>query len=76
MPTNSRFAKDIAAIKEQGIIQGFDDGTFRPNHYMTRAEMAVIVGRPLIYKIPKCLWLAVTIKILIHLIGHMMPSLL
>ena len=45
VPTNSRFAKDIAAIKELGIIQGFDDGTFRPNNNMTRAEMAVIVGR-------------------------------
>ena len=45
VPADSRFAKDIAAIKEQGIIQGFDDGTFRPNDYMTRAEMAVIVGR-------------------------------
>ena len=45
VPAGSRFAKDIAAIKEQGIIQGFDDGTFRPNDYMTRAEMAVIVGR-------------------------------
>ena len=43
--TNSRFAKDIAAIKELGIIQGYEDGTFRPNNYMTRAEMAVIVGK-------------------------------
>jgi hypothetical protein len=43
VPTSSRFAKDIAAIKELGIINGFKDGTFRPNEYMTRAEMAVIV---------------------------------
>jgi hypothetical protein len=45
VPTNSRFAKDIAAIKELGIIQGFGDGTFRPNNTMTRAEMALIVQK-------------------------------
>lgn len=37
------FAKDIAAMKELGIIQGFVDGTYRPNDTMTRAQMAVIV---------------------------------
>jgi hypothetical protein len=40
-----QFARDIAAIKEAGIINGFADGTFRPNNYMTRAEMAVIIQR-------------------------------
>jgi peptidoglycan DL-endopeptidase CwlO len=39
------FAKDIAAIKEAGIITGFDDGTFRPNDKLTRAQMAVIMDR-------------------------------
>jgi hypothetical protein len=39
------FAKDIAAIKELGIIEGFTDGTFRPYDYMTRAQMAVIVQK-------------------------------
>ncbi|WP_137743492.1 C40 family peptidase [Robertmurraya siralis] len=43
VPTTSRFAKDIAAIKEAGIINGFKDGTFRPDAYMTKAEMALIV---------------------------------
>ena len=37
------FVKDIAAIKELGVINGFSDGTFRPNDTMTRAQMAVIV---------------------------------
>lgn len=37
------FATDIAAIKELGIINGFKDGTFRPDETMTRAQMAVIV---------------------------------
>ncbi|MFS0781708.1 NlpC/P60 family protein [Bacillus sp. 1P06AnD] len=39
------FAKDIAAINELGIINGFTDGTYRPNETMTRAQMAVIVQR-------------------------------
>lgn len=41
--SKNRFAKDIAAIKELGVINGFPDGTFRPNDTMTRAQMAVIV---------------------------------
>lgn len=45
VPTSYRFAKDIAAIKELGIIQGFEDGTFRSNANMTRAEMAVILEK-------------------------------
>lgn len=42
---NMTFAKDIAAIKEAGIIQGFNDGTFRPNDKLTRAQMAAIIDR-------------------------------
>ncbi|MFJ7977713.1 NlpC/P60 family protein [Peribacillus sp. NPDC096379] len=41
--TSSRFAADIAAIKELGVINGFEDGTFRPKETMTRAQMAIIV---------------------------------
>lgn len=39
------FATDIAAIEEAGIIQGFDDGTFRPKELLTRAQLAVIMDR-------------------------------
>lgn len=42
---NYQFAADIAAIREAGVINGFADGTFRPNNNMTKAEMAVIVQR-------------------------------
>ncbi|WP_338449585.1 S-layer homology domain-containing protein [Niallia oryzisoli] len=45
VPETNRFAKDIAVIKELGIIDGFPDGTFRPNDNMTKAQMAVIVER-------------------------------
>ncbi|RDI39980.1 C40 family peptidase [Falsibacillus pallidus] len=43
--TGSTFAKDIAAMKETGIIQGFPDGSFRPGDSLTRAQMAVILDR-------------------------------
>lgn len=39
------FASSIAAIQEAGIINGFNDQTFRPYQEMTRNEMAVIVER-------------------------------
>ncbi|WP_394235053.1 NlpC/P60 family protein [Niallia oryzisoli] len=45
VPTTSYYAKYIAAAKELNILKGFPDGTFRPDAYMTRAEMAVIVER-------------------------------
>lgn len=43
--TNNRFAKDIAAMKELGIISGYNDGTFRSDKTMTRMEMALIVKK-------------------------------
>nr|WP_295974426.1 C40 family peptidase [uncultured Bacillus sp.] len=39
------YAADVAAIKEAGIINGFSDGTYRPDANMTRAEMAVILQK-------------------------------
>jgi hypothetical protein len=41
--SSTRFASDISSIKRAGIINGFKDGTFRPEALMTRAEMASIV---------------------------------
>lgn len=49
----------IAAAVNRGIVKGYDDGTFKPNKVITRAEMAVILdkalnlpqsGRPSAYK--------------------------
>ena len=45
VPKTYRFAYDIAAIREAGIITGFDDKTFRPEEEMTRNEMAAIIQR-------------------------------
>ncbi|WP_100401502.1 C40 family peptidase [Bacillus sp. FJAT-42315] len=43
-PSNP-FAKDIAAIREAGIINGFADQTYRPYSYITRTEMAAILKK-------------------------------
>ncbi|OXS74722.1 C40 family peptidase [Domibacillus enclensis] len=45
VPKTNRFAADIAAIREAGIINGFEDKTFRPDAEMTRNEMASIIQR-------------------------------
>lgn len=36
---------DIVAAKGAGIVAGYPDGTFRPEQYVTRAEMAAILDR-------------------------------
>lgn len=43
--TSMTFGKDIIAVQTAGIISGYNDGTFRPNANMTRAEMAIILQR-------------------------------
>ena len=35
----------VQAAVEAGIITGYDDNTFRPHENVTRAEMAVMIGR-------------------------------
>lgn len=37
----------VLAAVEEGLIRGYDDGTFKPQGVLTRAEMAVIFGRAL-----------------------------
>jgi len=32
---------------QEGIVTGYADGTFRPDAYITRAEMAVMIARAL-----------------------------
>ena len=40
-----RFYDEIAAAVDEGIIDGFTDGTFGPNKEMTRSQMAkILVG--------------------------------
>ena len=37
--------KDIAANKQAGIISGYQDGTFRPNGNLSRAEAVKVINR-------------------------------
>ena len=44
--TDSYWAnKAISTLSNAGIITGFNDGTFRPNAYITRAQFAAIAAR-------------------------------
>lgn len=42
---NSNFRYSILKAYSSGLINGYPDGTFRPNNPITRAEMAVILDR-------------------------------
>lgn len=37
--------KEISTLNNGKIIEGYDDGTFKPDHYITRAEVAAIASR-------------------------------
>lgn len=39
------YASAIAFMEKAGIVNGYEDGTFRPNNYITRAEFAAIASR-------------------------------
>ncbi|WP_166241152.1 S-layer homology domain-containing protein [Paenibacillus turpanensis] len=48
---NSRdwFQQEVAIAAEAGIINGYSDGTFRPDAYITREELAAMTVRALDY---------------------------
>jgi uncharacterized repeat protein (TIGR01451 family)/fimbrial isopeptide formation D2 family protein len=39
------FNNAISVVNKMGIVNGYPDGTFRPNGYITRAELATIAAR-------------------------------
>lgn len=43
--TNHRFESSIQILKEKGIIKGYDDGTFKPDATINRAEFLAIIMR-------------------------------
>ena len=45
MRANDWFAGAVAKAYEYGLIEGFEDGTFRPNGTITRQEAIVILHR-------------------------------
>lgn len=38
-----RFAEDIAYVSEEGIVNGYKDGSFRPDAPVTRGETAIVL---------------------------------
>ncbi|MEW4426055.1 S-layer homology domain-containing protein [Paenibacillus pabuli] len=43
--TNHWAKEGILHLTEQGVIQGYADGTFKPDQYLSRAEAVELVGR-------------------------------
>lgn len=48
VPTTSPLSPAIEYLKSQGILQGYSDGTFRPEQTVTRAEAVKVVVAPLV----------------------------
>ena len=42
-----RFYEEVTYLNEKGIISGFQEGTFRPDIAVTRAQAAIMIGRAL-----------------------------
>lgn len=42
---STKFENSIMKAASNGLINGYPDGTYRPNNPITRAEMAVVLGR-------------------------------
>jgi len=54
--TSDWYSSYISSAVRAGIINGYSDGTFKPNSSISRLEMAVIAGRALKlkgYKVPE-----------------------
>ena len=47
VPTSHWAGQDIARAAKAGIVTGYPDGTFRPDRYITRVEMAQMLGNAL-----------------------------
>jgi len=45
VPTSHWAYKFIENCKEKGVVQGYPDGTYRPDVVVTRDQMAVYVQR-------------------------------
>jgi hypothetical protein len=47
VPSEAWFADAVGTAKRYGLIDGFEDGTFRPQDRITREQMAVMAVRAL-----------------------------
>lgn len=44
MPAKHEFLPYVRFLKQQGILSGYEDGTFKPNEPLTRAQMAKLLS--------------------------------
>ncbi|NOU69046.1 exopolygalacturonate lyase [Paenibacillus sp. LMG 31461] len=49
VPANSWFAGTAGVSAKAGLIEGFEDNTFRPNERITREQMAVMITRAMTF---------------------------
>ncbi|WP_157276680.1 S-layer homology domain-containing protein [Paenibacillus sp. Soil766] len=49
VPASSWFAGTAGASAKSGLIEGFEDGSFRPNERITREQMAVMITRAMTF---------------------------
>ena len=47
VPTSNTYYSIIDVMSDSGIINGYRDGTFKPNNTITRAHVAVLISRAL-----------------------------
>lgn len=45
VPDNAWYQKDVIWAIKKGLMQGYPDGTFRPDRFITRAELAAVLHR-------------------------------
>lgn len=45
VPNDAWYSRAVEFVTERGLMFGYDDGTFRPNDKLTRAEAAIILKR-------------------------------
>lgn len=48
VPANSTLFAPVEYLKEKGVLKGYDDGTFKPNNKVNRAEALKIILTPLL----------------------------
>ena len=49
VPKDASYYEDVKKLAENGIINGYEDGTFRPDNYVTRAEACKMINLSLRY---------------------------
>jgi hypothetical protein len=47
------FYKEVSSAVQEGLIEGRGDGTFAPDAYISRQEIAVMIGRVLVQRLGK-----------------------